>query len=578
QASGTDSDHSGAYHSRYDSYRFQTPEDGGNGPSGVEPKSGKPGKPMNRRHKKVLFGIGLFCALIVAVIAIAYVTASLMGRSSGEAQTETSAQQGIVLGRQDEEQDVQAGDVQDKQDQDAAGMTAASESTAADNTDAASKEAVSDHNDAADNETASETEETAAEEAAASTAEEAASDDLLPDDDVDMTAADAAYETAPSLYNVIFSDGTGETYDVQTVVSMRMPSVVTVCSADGTSSVSGVIIGASDKALLVATAADFVSDDTLTVSFYDDSTAEAHLLGSAAGMAVLAVPSDGLTDELLSTAEPVPAADTAEPALGEEVVALGHTDTDGQTVYTGIVNAVYPDGAGPDSQLPETVRTSVPVSSENAGGPLLNLRGELVGINLLKDGEAANAASFASAYMNLLQETEGDDSAEIHLSLNAASSQETASVKDSASVYLGVSFFGPSEKAPQNDSALCIKSVNEESPAEQAGLHAEDCILAVNDTAVADFSEFKAVLVGCRPGDEVNFRVIRHDSSGKAEELTIAAVLAAKEEAEETTDASEDTDSMEEDILSDGTQKNSLSGSYFGLFEDNSQDFLQNQD
>ena len=156
------------------------------------------------------------------------------------------------------------------------------------------------------------------------------------------------------------------------------------------------------------------------------------------------------------------------------------------------------------------VQTDAAISSGNSGGPLVNLKGEIVGINtaVARDdfSTAANNIGFAIGVKEVLRNIEV---------LRAESNGEKK-----AEGYLGVALGDRSD----GGSGAVVTQVAPDSPAEKSGLKVDDVILEVNDTPITGQGALIGVIRDSKPGDTISMRVIR----GK-EELTLEATLVARE-------------------------------------------------
>lgn len=159
---------------------------------------------------------------------------------------------------------------------------------------------------------------------------------------------------------------------------------------------SGIIIGKNDTELLIVTNNHVVEGaDTLSVSFIDNQVYEANVKGTDANndLAVIAVPLDSISDETMSEIAVATIGDSDSLKVGEQVIAIGNALGYGQSVTTGIASAVNrtltdtSEESG-DSQSQDTaatyIQTDAAINPGNSGGALLNMNGEVIGINSAK--------------------------------------------------------------------------------------------------------------------------------------------------------------------------------------------------
>ena len=212
-----------------------------------------------------------------------------------------------------------------------------------------------------------------------------------------VVATNAAYTAASTAY-------TGQSLDVSAIAAQGLKSVVSVTNisvqevgnyfgqygrngrgqtqtTETVSCGSGVIIQADASALYMVTK----GASTLSVTFADDQTYQAQLCGydEQSDLAVLKVNVADLSSDTLSQIAVATMGDSDELVVGEQVVAIGNALGYGQSVTTGIVSAVNRTiSSGTASAT--YIQTDAAINSGNSGGALLNMQGELIGINTAK--------------------------------------------------------------------------------------------------------------------------------------------------------------------------------------------------
>lgn len=227
------------------------------------------------------------------------------------------------------------------------------------------------------------------------------------------------------------SKSSGQSLDVSTISVQGLPSVVSVTNIsvqevqsyfgqfgrnsrgqmqlqETTSCGSGVIIYESDSDLYMVTNYHVVEGaTTLSVTFADDQTYEAQLCGYDESMdiALLKVSISALSSDTISQISVVAVGDSDELAVGEQVVAIGNALGYGQSVTTGIVSALNRT-VGSDTDASTYIQTDAAINPGNSGGALLNMNGELIGINTAKvsstDVEGMGYAIPISQVMDLI--------------------------------------------------------------------------------------------------------------------------------------------------------------------------------
>lgn len=199
------------------------------------------------------------------------------------------------------------------------------------------------------------------------------------------------------------SSGTTDT-DLTDLVKTSMPFVVSIqnmtveevqnffggtSQQESTSVGSGIIIGENDSELLIVTNAHVVeSADTLTVTFNDNTSLEANLKGtdSDKDLAVVAVPLNSISSDTKSAIKTATLGNSSDLQVGEEVVAIGNALGYGQSVTNGIVSAKDREISGYDGTL---IQTNAAINPGNSGGALINMKGEVIGINCAKISDSS---------------------------------------------------------------------------------------------------------------------------------------------------------------------------------------------
>lgn len=193
--------------------------------------------------------------------------------------------------------------------------------------------------------------------------------------------------------------------DVTNVVEAVMPSVVSITNtsvitqnfwgqqfqSENQSSGSGIIVGENDTELLIVTNNHVISDSTeLKVQFIDGSIANAKVKGTDANMdlAVIAVALDTLESSTISNISIAVLGDSENLKVGEPAIAIGNALGYGQSVTTGVISALNRQIAMSEdgSTTGMLIQTDAAINPGNSGGALLNVRGEVVGINSNKIG------------------------------------------------------------------------------------------------------------------------------------------------------------------------------------------------
>ena len=222
------------------------------------------------------------------------------------------------------------------------------------------------------------------------------------------TAAASSGTVVTSLASTSYSS-TRYGMDVSDIAAAALPSVVAITNSsvqevrsyfnrfgpnggqtqlqETTSCGSGVIIANDGTYLYIVTNAHVVEDaTTLSVSFVDNAVYEAQLCGAdeEADLAVLKVALSDLSNDTLSQIAVIAVGDSDALEVGEQVVAIGNALGYGQSVTTGIVSALNRSLTNENGTTSTYIQTDAAINPGNSGGALLNLDGELSGINPAK--------------------------------------------------------------------------------------------------------------------------------------------------------------------------------------------------
>ncbi len=190
--------------------------------------------------------------------------------------------------------------------------------------------------------------------------------------------------------------------DVSSIVEAAMPSVVAITNTmvleqrtwfgssqryEVPSSGSGIIVGQNDDELLIVTNNHVVEDSKeLTVTFIDETSVTAAIKGtdSENDLAVIAVPVSEIDEETMGQIKVATLGDSDALKVGEGVIAIGNALGYGQSVTVGYVSAKDREVRAQDTTSKYLLQTDAAINPGNSGGALLNMRGEVIGINAAK--------------------------------------------------------------------------------------------------------------------------------------------------------------------------------------------------
>ncbi len=257
---------------------------------------------------------------------------------------------------------------------------------------------------------------------------------------------------------------------------------------------SGVIVDAARG--LVVTNHHVIKDaDEVVVILKDRRLFKAELVGSDPGtdVALLRIPAAGLSA--------IRTADSDAVSVGDFVVAIGNPFGIGQTVTSGIVSAVGRGGLTPDG-YEEFIQTDASINPGNSGGALVNLRGELVGVNSAIIGPTGGNVGIGFAIPTNMVRAVVDQILRFGEVRRGRMGVTTQDLTPELAKNLGVA---------ATEGAV-VASVEKGSAAEQAGLRPKDVVIAVNGRPIRASSELRN-RVGLVPvGEEVEMTVLRGGS------------------------------------------------------------------
>jgi Do/DeqQ family serine protease len=245
--------------------------------------------------------------------------------------------------------------------------------------------------------------------------------------------------------------------------------------------------------------------DQLRVELSDGRSFKAKVVGTDAATDLAVVKIEGTKLPTL------PLGDSDAVRVGDVVLAVGNPLGVGQTVTMGIVSAKGRATEGGNNSYEDFIQTDAPINQGNSGGPLVNTRGELVGINsqILSPSGGNIGIGFAiPANMAKNVMTQLIDHGQVHRGMIGVTIQPVTS--DIASS-LGLS---------QASGAL-VNSVQPGSPADKAGIRRGDVITSVNGAAVKDSNGLRNNVAQMAPGSTAKMTIVR-DGKEKTVDVTLA--------------------------------------------------------
>lgn len=371
--------------------------------------------------------------------------------------------------------------------------------------------------------------------------------------DLQETASD------DSTADKVLSDSENGT--VAAVAQASMPSVVAITTVSvqeipsffgysshqykSASTGSGIIVGDNDDELLIATNNHVVDGaTTLSVCFIGDDVANAETETVNAGdngdlnvedavsakikgtdadndLAVVAVKKSDIPEDTLNQIKIAQIGSSDDLAVGQQVVAIGNALGYGQSVTSGWISALNRTISTDDgTNSAGLIQTDAAINPGNSGGALLNMKGELIGINSAKYADSAvEGMGYAipiSKAKPILEELMNRETRE--------------KVDSSKKGYLGVSLANLTTEAIEMynmPTGAFVRSVEHDSPAQEAGICKGDIIVKFDGQKVSDGDDLLDKLQYYKSGEKIE-AVIARATNGEYEENTVELTLGTR--------------------------------------------------
>ena len=339
--------------------------------------------------------------------------------------------------------------------------------------------------------------------------------------------------------NTVTASSQGSEKTVAEVAKEAMPSVVAITNmmryqqngfsifgevqkeTELPASGSGVIVGQNDTELLIATNNHVIQDsNSLTVSFIDESTANAQVKGTDAtvDLALVSVKLSDISPETREKIKAIKVGSSDDMEVGDPVVAIGNALGYGQSVTSGIISAKNRDVQTKEGVSKGLIQTDAAINPGNSGGALLNMQGELIGINVAKyadtDVEGMGYSIPSSAAEGILS------------SLSNLTTRDK--VPEGEQGVLGVQVKDIDAQTAESfamPKGIYIFKVLEDTGAENSAIQERDIITKLDGQGVYTTADLKSLLSKYRAGEEVRLTLMRQDGSGKYNEMEVKVVL-----------------------------------------------------
>jgi serine protease Do len=320
--------------------------------------------------------------------------------------------------------------------------------------------------------------------------------------------------------------------DVTEVVKAAMPCVVAITNnytsynswygeiTDEEASGSGIIIQQSEDELLIVTNYHVIEDNnSLIITFIDDSEAEAYVKGASEDddLAIVSVSLGDLKADTMNSIAIAVLGDSDSLQVGEPAIAIGNSLGYGQSVTTGVISAL-------NRNINESylIQTDAAINPGNSGGALLNIRGEVIGINSSKIAdyviEGMGYAIPISTAKPIINE----------LMLNETKKKVASDNRG----FLGISGTDVTDDAANRYGmpvGVYVASVIDGSGAQKAGIEKGDIIISLDGNSITSMTQLQGMLEYYEAGTNVNVTLERQNN-GEYIEKTLTVTLGKRDE------------------------------------------------
>lgn len=338
--------------------------------------------------------------------------------------------------------------------------------------------------------------------------------------------------------------------DVSNVVDETMPSIVAITSTmtesyndwfgqnyekDVQGSGSGIIVGKNDEELLIVTNNHVVDDaKAIAVQFIDEEIYQAEIKGtdSSADLAVIAVKLKDISDDTMGNIKIATLGNSDDIKVGQMAIAIGNALGYGQSTTVGYISAKEREVTIENNTM-TLLQTDAAINPGNSGGALLNINGEVIGINSVKYADSSvEGMGFAIPITRATP------------IINELMNREK--IKEGEEGFLGIS--GGTVTSDMINGygwpeGVYIDSVLEGGPAQESGILSRDIVTKINDTSVTSIEAMQERISSYPAGEKVTITVQRLEN-GEFVEKTFEVKLKKKTDViKDDTTTSNDTDS-----------------------------------
>ncbi len=325
---------------------------------------------------------------------------------------------------------------------------------------------------------------------------------------------------------------------------------------------SGVIVGMNDDEVIIITNNHVVTDSSsLSVTFNESETVDAAIKGvdTTKDLAIVSVPKENIKKEVLEKLRVIVLGNSDDIKVGEGVVAIGNALGIGQSVTTGVVSAK--DRIVDDiNNTEKLIQTDAAINPGNSGGALLNMKGELIGINVAKTSGTAIEGMGYAIPVNTAQGV-------IETLSNKKAREE---IPEEEQGYLGITARNIDQDTARSldmPEGIYIYKITENSAAANSDLKEKDIIVAFDDQNIKTLSELQDLLKYTRSGEEVQIKVKRING-GVYEEKEMKVTLGKRPVEDKKENNNSNQASEEQTKERENTQRDNNNNGRYGQYND----------
>ena len=345
-----------------------------------------------------------------------------------------------------------------------------------------------------------------------------------------LTKADNKVEATSTSSNYVATD-------VSDIVSSVMPSIVAITNVseteyqsfwggmpqtyESTSCGSGIIVSQDDNYLYVATNNHVVNGaNSLTVTFNDESTVSAEVKGTvpSTDLAVIRVALSSIESDTMNNIKVATLGDSDSLKVGNSCIAIGNALGYGQSVTVGYISALnrqvsVSDSESDTSYTADLIQTDAAINPGNSGGALINMQGQVIGINSAKiaasEVEGVGYAIPISVAKPIIEDLMNKEN-----------------LKDSEKGYLGISGRTVSDEmaAYNMPNGVYVAEVSKNGAADKAGIQKGDIITSINNMEVRSIESLQEKANSYKKGTQVEI-ILQRSDSGTYKEKKVKVTL-----------------------------------------------------